>query len=260
MPPLPDRDKRERRLAALIRSAVEGSVDGRGIDWGRLGAALVDIFGDELGRAYLDAWQNSGAEGLTSGATSPDLSTWAQRMAVDLSNRLATNFRRELASGVAPETTFARDRWSTIATTELTRAATAGERDAILADSLGSEPPEPAVSVTDENPAPTNRRSAGTTIAVPPGYKGIWFNIEPRDGRVCPICSALHLAEESEWREIAGEDWIYVLDGPPAHPNCRCHLEFIPEDWDPRDLFESERASKWRERRTAAGIAIVSRL
>jgi len=36
----------------------------------------------------------------------------------------------------------------------------------------------------------------------------------------CPICYPLHGTSRSTWS-------IKFADGPPAHPNCRCHLEWL---------------------------------
>lgn len=47
-----------------------------------------------------------------------------------------------------------------------------------------------------------------------------WFTV--RDSKVCPICEPLHRAERSRWSR-------FFPGGPPAHPNCRCFIEYANE-------------------------------
>lgn len=44
-----------------------------------------------------------------------------------------------------------------------------------------------------------------------------------RDGHVCEICAPLDGADDEDWRDD-------FPDGPPAHPSCRCWLEFEPAE------------------------------
>lgn len=43
-----------------------------------------------------------------------------------------------------------------------------------------------------------------------------------RDARVCPICSPLEMTPRSEWQ-------AKFPAGPPAHPRCRCFIEYAVE-------------------------------
>jgi len=45
-----------------------------------------------------------------------------------------------------------------------------------------------------------------------------WYT--ERDDRVCPVCEPLDGAERMTW---AAE----FTDGPPAHPNCRCWIQYV---------------------------------
>ena len=49
----------------------------------------------------------------------------------------------------------------------------------------------------------------------------IWTTEE--DDRVCPVCSPLHEKPQTEWPV---EILMLGTLGPPAHPNCRCWLEY----------------------------------
>lgn len=99
-----------------------------------------------------------------------------------------------------------------LAITEVTKAATSGENDLLLA-------------------------LVGYNLRLKP----IWITAE--DDLVCPACRDLHNRGPKIWQEAAP-------DGPPLHPHCRCHLEYatkwleswtddVEEDWDesahPRD-------------------------
>lgn len=89
------------------------------------------------------------------------------------------------------EQLFSPARASTIAVTEITAAASAAEFRA----------------------AQISRAQGKQLVA-------LWET--ERDARVCPICAPLdHLPDVSWQGRFPG--------GPPAHPNCRCFLSFVPE-------------------------------
>ena len=77
-----------------------------------------------------------------------------------------------------------------IATTEVTRAATEGER--VLVELL---------------------KDQGL------GFRDIWETAN--DERVCPICAPLD-GQEREGAGYVHPDSGFSYDGPPAHPRCRC--------------------------------------
>lgn len=101
---------------------------------------------------------------------------------------------RELLSGLLD-----RSRASTIATTEVTQAQSAGNIRAVQ----------------------EFQQQSGIAL------EGVWItelaafgrSTKPGDGGVCPICFPLHAQPRAVWGDR------FPL-GPPAHPNCRCHLEF----------------------------------
>jgi len=47
-----------------------------------------------------------------------------------------------------------------------------------------------------------------------------WFT--EADGRVCPFCAPLHQASRTRWER-------FYPDGPPAHPRCRCWIQYAFE-------------------------------
>lgn len=59
---------------------------------------------------------------------------------------------------------------------------------------------------------------------------GVWRT--EQDAKVCPICLPLGNTNEIVWRE-------QFPGGPPAHPNCRCHLDFVV--WGGRGVLAPER-------------------
>lgn len=88
---------------------------------------------------------------------------------------------------------FGQQRADRIAATETTRAAVAGERDLV----------EQAQRDSDQQIEP---------LVTP------YWQTE-QDDRVCPVCGPLHEQPEQRWPEA-------LRDGPPAHVNCRCFLDW----------------------------------
>ncbi len=90
-----------------------------------------------------------------------------------------------------------------------------------------AETPEtqPAEPTTPGQPPATSKPATGKpapiSAATPEPRKVAVWNTE-RDAKVCPICSPLDKKREP--------DWVAKFPtGPPAHPNCRCHLTFEDE-------------------------------
>lgn len=130
------------------------------------------------------------------------------------STREATTaaLRRAATEGIAREEalapTFDRPRVERISITETTRAVTAGEREAAQRIRQ-AEIERRAAGVDDEG-------RIGERPTFDPLMTAIW-NTE-QDGLVCPICRPLHGTPEDEWPQ--------PIDGPPAHPRCRCWVEW----------------------------------
>lgn len=145
------------------------------------------------------AQQSAAAYAATAAArTATEYATRSRELAAGLAQE-AEQARRQAAAGVkdaAPldrqtirlkfEQIFGPDRVRRIAVTETTKAATAG----------------------GENGASLTR---GISL------DDIWWT--ENDARVCPICAPLHKRTRQEWGSI-------VPSGPPAHPMCRCWIEY----------------------------------
>ncbi len=130
------------------------------------------------------------------------------------STRQATQdaLRRVATEGIAREEalapTFDRPRIDRIGITETTRAVTAGEREAAQRIRQ-AEIDRRATGVDDEG-------RIGERPTFDPLLTAIWFT--EQDGLVCPICRPLDRTPEDEWPS--------PIDGPPAHPRCRCWVEW----------------------------------
>lgn len=134
------------------------------------------------------------------------IKTAAKRWAVGYSSILADELHKTTArtAGVALSASangtgdfasvmraaFTSARAEVIAATEVTRAATAGERGLF----------------------------AYATMTGMIGEKQAIWHTE-LDGRVCELCNDLHGAGQ----EVYG---LVSISGPPAHPNCRCWLDW----------------------------------
>ena len=76
-----------------------------------------------------------------------------------------------------------------------------------------------------------------------------WFTVQ--DSRVCPICAPLH--------DVAipfGDSFVssggsgFMGQRPPAHPRCRCFLQFEPEGQiDADSRLDKQRRFRKRRRR-----------
>lgn len=113
---------------------------------------------------------------------------YARRMATDLAKQGTANTRQYLADGGTLDVAFGRDRAESLAVTEITRARVAGER-----------------AVIDE----IEKRGAVV----------LTFWRTEQDAKVCPICRPLDGADQYRWEQD-------FPAGPPAHPRCRCELEY----------------------------------
>lgn len=123
------------------------------------------------------------------GATIPRASgDWSRTMADDLASRGVANTRTYLDDGGSLEVAYGRERAESLTVTEVTRARVAGETEVIN---------------------DLNRRGAVITA---------YWRTEA-DARVCPICRPLNGADQYRWEQD-------FPDGPPAHPRCRCTLEY----------------------------------
>lgn len=76
------------------------------------------------------------------------------------------------------------------------------------------------LAVTETTWAATAGAEAAIGVTVGVSLQDRWRT--ERDARVCPICSPLE--------KVVRDDWAYRYpSGPPAHPNCRCWIEYAGE-------------------------------
>lgn len=114
---------------------------------------------------------------------------WAEKHGLALGILIGQATELGLSQGKSRAEVLSTERAARIAATEVTRAITVGE-GLILVILL----------------AETGKK------LIP-----IWYT--EMDARVCPICAPLHGTGPPTWRRVA-------VGGPPAHPNCRCHLTY----------------------------------
>ena len=113
---------------------------------------------------------------------------WAIPHARQLSRAIVANSEAAIKAGGNLEAIYGAGRAESIAVTEITRARVAGEK-----------------AIRDEI-----ERSGATVVAT-------WRT--ELDAKVCSVCSPLEGEDEHRWS-------LDFPAGPPAHPRCRCTLEF----------------------------------
>lgn len=250
MPDLATRTKHESQLTAAIAAVLATHRDAR--DWPRLERDLTTNLESGLRLVFVDAANELYAEqGLT---TDPArlmniAAEWSERYAPTLASEVASNLRTgtddaiertRAAAGEATEqeiqrnvinallTLFGEERAANIAITETTRAITGGELTAagsirgtssgryVAVDRAGEViggQPIPGQKQADQKPTD---QPPGETIGKRLSITAHW-NTE-RDSLVCPVCRPLHGKPQGEWGVFA--------NGPPAHPRCRCWLNW----------------------------------
>jgi len=203
-----DRNKGEKEVTAailLVLLAMQDTFDwyGRGGSWQEFENQIVTALEEPLAKTYRDSATDLADryKAAEPGAYGEGAEQWAGQRAREIaaSMRAGTEKRVEAArERSTPETfkdelsgIFNRSRAESVAVTEITVSITAGERDA-------------AKRLEDEE----------NLLMV-----AVWRT--EQDSSVCPVCRPMHGKPESEWPEA-------LRDGPPAHPNCRCQIEWRP--------------------------------
>jgi len=187
MPDLPSRREHEAELANAIALAFR-SAGKPPFDWDAMAAALAAAMAGPLASAFADA------AARMPGPVSPDAaSQWAagysQALAAEIvghSRDAIENENDGAALAAAIAVVFGAVRALTIAITETTRAITAAEQWAVSLGAGGEMEP--------------------------------WWVTE-KDARVCEVCAPLDETPQSAWVDVAPL-------GPPAHPRCRCYLDW----------------------------------
>lgn len=156
----------------------------------------------------------AGAEGVLSRGSLSGLATidertisaasgkWSERIANDLAARGVRNTRTYLNDGGSLEVAYGRERAESLSVTEITRARVAGERE-VLAEL--------------ERQGRIALAGSGLAAAALGTVTTYWRT--EKDAKVCPICRPLDGTDQFRWEQ----DFPF---GPPAHPRCRCELDY----------------------------------
>jgi hypothetical protein len=202
--PLPDRDQRERELQAALLAALlalRTSIELGAPNYPQFVSDATNALTGSLATTYIDAanvltgQHNTPSDGQAMGVQAEQFAaSVAVLVAQGMADRTAAEVANIVARGgsLAGSAVFSAGRAAQVAITETTRAITQGEAGAarLIASRLGSR---------------MVRR---------------WRT--ERDADVCPICKPLDGKEEFGADGFAAT----IPEGPPAHPSCRCEVEY----------------------------------
>lgn len=226
MPPLTDRENFESsiadQLAPLFADQYDRAVAAKSADvipWSQFQAELDSVMQDELQSVF----EAAGAAlpigdtlTLDQGAFGQAAEQWSAGMARELSTQVIETSKQMASDAWTLSTTntgkldkqriaealalifLAPSRIESIAITEVTRAVSAGERAVVLL-------------------FPEAERAQ---------LKPIWHTEE--DARVCQVCRPF----DGHGEIVYGPE---SPGGPPAHPRCRCWLEWVPAEVSNRE-------------------------
>lgn len=231
------------RLKLPFREARDAARAGELIVWDEFRVDVQGVLEDELAAVFLVVFlmmlDDEDLQSVTPLGQALG-QAWASAHARVLTTRLIENIRRDLAMGRAVLTIFDDNRIETIAATEVTRAITAAETEARRENARKRRDAYDTASAPQEGQLSRRERAPGSKKQADPGrgmekgeFQGAWTTTGPldvgdgltpvwiteRDERVCPICAPLDGQPADAWRD--GFPF-----GPPAHPKCRCHLEY----------------------------------
>lgn len=242
MPEFTERFEHEAAIASTMSDVLadaRAAYDrGEAMPWDAVKMRTQDVLEDELLAVYVIVFLMMASDGLQNGTVLAQSlgRAWVSAHARGLATAMTTNMRRELASGTPPESVFGDTRVSVLAATEVTRAISRAELDARRSNAAAEgkqkpamrrdspdvrpvEPVEPDEAQVPAEPATAGASDGGSLLDVGDGLTALW--ITERDDRVCPICRPLNKRPARDWDTLFPQ-------GPPAHPNCRCHLEYVP--------------------------------
>ena len=202
---IPGRFENEKRLTARIDAAFASEIRGpirrrESPNWAEAERRVRDALRDEQLAVFIvmlllfwDDWSSRlGIEVTRIGqAEASKLGTdWVNQRSSTIAGQLIENIKGDL--GASPDRLPTRSRAETVATSEVTRAGSAGVKKA-------------QKEIEREGSVKMTR---------------VW--VTERDAKVCPICRPLDGQPEWVWSKE-------FLDGPYAHPNCRCELILMKE-------------------------------
>ena len=201
MPNLPTRAQHERAVAAAVMLAFDDFRNWQGTAFpvGEMAQRVSEETGPPLALVFQDAARYlaaaESAEVPASDLESASAS-WATGRAVQLGAEIAARTNQRLGeivlTGGDADALFGRTRAEGIGVTETTAAISAGE-EWVMAAVL-------TLMLADSE-----------------RYSRTWQTEE--DGKVCRVCRPLNRKTERYWQLVAPH-------GPPAHPHCRCWLNY----------------------------------
>lgn len=206
---LPDRDRRENELAALLFALFD---DQRGrveryrlsAEWNSftsdVSAAIAEKTSETFAAAAL-AFILFANERTGRALASPAFGAIAEQW--------GASHGRVVAGSIAEKSRFA-----------INQAIRDPDPEALIRqlDVEFSRTRADAVAITETTNAISLGESAGRSRVETSGvanFVRIWWTED--DARVCPICRPLHMTSERVWER-------QFRSGPPAHPRCRCWL------------------------------------
>lgn len=204
-----DRAEPEARLAANLSenmAEIRAALDrGEPIDWQKFEADIAKEVEDELALVFAAIFFLMRPDRRASVGLS---SRYAAARGRNVAQRLRQNARGQLNQGLSPQRVLSDSRARTIAVTEITVAISAGETAARREEAM--EDPRTRAKGID---------TIGPPVIVNGGAIAVWQTAE--DEKVCPVCGPLNGKPQSVFAS-------QFPTGPPAHPNCRCWLRYVP--------------------------------
>ena len=190
MPDLPNRTAREKELAAALLLVFQDGQSSKSVS----ASAVASAVREPLRQAHIDAGRNliaslADAPPVPDDTRDAEADRWVAAYAVVLGQEIAASTRDLMANADDIDAVFGRKRAEMIAATEVTRAISAVEAWLILFWA-----------------------SEGFRVK-----EQVWHT--EQDGLVCPVCRPLDGKPKAVWAD-------FVSAGPPAHPNCRCWLDY----------------------------------
>jgi len=205
---IPNRIGRERRLTDKIAAVFDGMARSPGrIDWGASQSVLASAIESELEDTYSTMYLLLLDDSLPRTDAGQMSSRYARLVSGTVASGVMNNARSDIQGGAAPADVLNRSRAERIATTETTRAGTQASEVAVARNiAVGVI----AATQIDEDDELIGERE-------PIEYDERWNAIN--DSRTCQICAALDGKLRPDWSQ-------QYPQGPPAHPNCRCFIDY----------------------------------
>lgn len=235
MPQLETRLNFEAKLATdlseLMAKARAEAQAGQSVDWEGFRVGVSDTLDAHLAAVFVLVFLLMADEDLTNRTGLADAigRTFTARLSQDLGRALTDNARSELAAGADPARVFGDGRTRVLVATETTRTISAAELEARRANAgqpsrRGEGGPDGTLGRTRREDVPPAERRP---IIAGDGLVAVWRTDVERIGAngkpiPCPICRPLDRQRQEAWAD-------QFPFGPPAHPNCRCYLEYEPE-------------------------------